>query len=436
MTDSGAPGALAGVRVVEFAQAMAVPVAGLLLGDMGAEVVKIEPPYGDAFRHTSRKIVPNEGKGFIVLNRGKRSVCLDVTRSESAPVIDALAKWADIILMSLKPPDLPRYNLGYERFAAVNPRLVYLEHIPNGPKGPLGQDGGYDVVVQGISGYGAIAARQRGEAPEFVRPATSDMGTGFLSALAVVAALRHRDLTGEGQRVQTSLLSTAITLSNNLLNWFAATDPDVIDQFEGELAKLRQAGAGFDEQKDLWRKHMVAGADTNIYFRHYRTSDGFVSVGALSPVLHARFRKAVGVTDPQTRDDFDHGNPEHMAEARAMVAAVEARFAKETTAHWIDVLRTGGVPCGPFNFPTEVFADPQVVANEFVVEIDHQTVGPYKTFAPPIRMDRTPTRVQSPSPTLDAHTDEVLAEIGFDAAAVVALREAGVVGAAPLPEGT
>jgi len=435
MTDTVLPGALEGVHVVEFAQAMAVPVAGLLLGDMGADVVKIEPPYGDAFRHTSRKIVPNEGKGFIVLNRGKRSVCLDVARPDAAPVIDALARWADVVLMSLKPPDLPRYNLGYERFAAVNPGLVYLEHIPNGPKGPLGQDGGYDVVVQGISGYGAIAGRQRGEAPEFVRPATSDMGTGFLSALAVVAALRHRDLTGEGQRVQTSLLSTAITLSNNLLNWFAATDPDVIEQFEGELGKLRASGAGFDEQKDLWRKHMVAGADTNIYFRHYRTSDGFVSVGALSPALHARFRKLLDVVDPQTREGFDHANPAHLAEAHAMVAAVEAKVASRSTEHWISVLREGGVPCGPFNFPTEVFDDPQVVANDFVVEIDHQTVGPYRTFAPPIRMDRTPTRVQSPSPTLDAHTDQVLHEIGFDGADIAALRSAGVVGAASLPEG-
>ena len=181
---------------------------------------------------------------------------------------------------------------------------------------------------------------------------------------------------------------------------------------------------------------MVAGADTNIYFRHYRTSDGFVSVGALSPVLHARFRKVVGVIDPQTRDGFDHGNPEHLAEAKAMVATVEAQFATKTTSHWIEALRDGGVPCGPFNFPTEVFDDPQVVANEFVVEIDHQTVGPYRTFAPPIRMDRTPTRVQSPSPTLDAHTDEVLREIGFDEANVSAMRAAGIVGSAPLPEGT
>lgn len=427
------PGALDGVRVVEFAQAMAVPIAGVLLSDMGADVVKVEPPYGDAFRHNQRKIVENEAKGFIVLNRGKRSFCLDITRPDAAPVIDALAGWADIVLMSLKPPDLPRYNLTYERFAAVNPRLVFLEHIPNGPEGPLGQDGGYDVVVQGISGLGAIAARQRGEAPEFVRPATSDMGTGFLSALAVVAALRYRDLTGEGQRVQTSLLSTAITLSNNLLNWFAATDPPLWEQFEGELANKRAAGAGFDEQKDLWRKYMVAGADTNIYFRHYRTKDGFLSVGALSPMLHARFRKVTDVDDPQVRPDFDHGNPDHLAEAREMVAGVEAMMAGDTTAHWIEKLRAAGVPCGPFNFPTEVFSDPQVLANDFIVEIDHQAVGPYKTFAPPIRMDRTPTRVQGPSPSLDAHTDEILRDIGFDDAAIDALREAGVAGAAPLP---
>jgi crotonobetainyl-CoA:carnitine CoA-transferase CaiB-like acyl-CoA transferase len=257
------------------------------------------------------------------------------------------------------------------------------------------------------------------------------MGTGFLSALAVVAALRHRDLTGEGQRVQTSLLSTAITLSNNLLNWFAATDPPVWEKFETELAEMRARGAGFDEQKDLWSMSVNTGSFGNIYFRHYRTNDGFVSVGCLSPALHARFRAVTGVDDPRLRGSLELGTPEAHDAIEAMVREAEDLFRSRTTAEWVATLRAGGVPCGPYNFPTEVFHDPQVLANEFIVEIDHPAVGPYKTFAPPIRMDRTPTRIQGPSPLLDADTDDVLREMGIDDAESARLRAAGIVGRVP-----
>ena len=137
MTDPYLPGALEGVRVVEFAQAMAIPAAGLLLADMGADVIKVEPPAGDAFRHTMEPIVPGEAKGYALLNRGKRSICLDVTRPEARPAIEALARWADIVLMSFKPTDLPRYGIAYEDFRVVNPRIVYLEHAPVGNRGPM-----------------------------------------------------------------------------------------------------------------------------------------------------------------------------------------------------------------------------------------------------------------------------------------------------------
>jgi crotonobetainyl-CoA:carnitine CoA-transferase CaiB-like acyl-CoA transferase len=429
--ESDRPGALTGVRVIEIAQVMAIPMAALVLADMGADVVKIEPPSGDSFRDNQSRIIPGESKGFTIYNRGKRSVCLDLTRPEASPALDALLATADIVLVSMKPTDVPRYGVTYEHCKSLKPDVIYLEHIPLGPKGPYANDGGYDVVVQGMSGLGTITGRSAGDAPMNVRPAYSDTATGFLSALAVVAALRYRDQTGKGQRVETSLLLTSLALAGNVTHWFAATDPPVWEQFHTELGELRQRGASFDEQRALYERRILAGGHGNIYFRHYRTADGFVSVGSLSPGLNARVRKVTGLVDPRFEPGFEIGSPEGWDRLTALVREAEDLFRTKTTAEWIESLHSAGVPCGPFNFPTEVFEDPQVLANNFLIELEHPLLGAYKTFAPPIRMDETPTRVRRPSPGLGEHTLSVLTELGIDEPILQRLLETGVIGRAP-----
>jgi crotonobetainyl-CoA:carnitine CoA-transferase CaiB-like acyl-CoA transferase len=345
-------------------------------------------------------------------------------------VIERLVRQADVALVSLKPADLPRYGLTYEAFRAINPRIIFLEHVPLGSKGPFGGDPGYDVVVQGMSGAAAIAARVRGDAPMNIRPAYNDMGTGCLSALAVTAALRHRDLTGEGQRVETSLLGTAIALAHQLVSWFAATDPPLEEAFRAEVADARARGEGFEAQRAIWERHFTRGGYANIYFRHYRTKDGFISVGCLSPSLNARFRAVTGLADPRTGPGFDMGTPEGYDRLTVLVREAEDLFASRSSGEWLAALRAGGVPCGPLNFPPDVFHDEQVLANGYVMEIDHPALGPYRTFAPPIRMDATPTRVRSAPPLLDQHTDEVLRELGFTGDEVADLRGRGIAGAA------
>ena len=421
-------GALAGVRVLEIAQALAIPFAGELLADMGADVVKIEPPSGDGIRHTMEPILPGESKGYTLMNRGKRSICLDVTREESRPVLERLATWADIVLVSMKPADLPRYRIAYEDFRAWNERIIYLEHVPLGHHGPFGGDPGYDVVVQAMSGLSVTTARERDGVPINIRPAFNDMGTGAFSALGVVAALRHRDLTGKGQRVETSLLGTAMALGNQLISWFGATDAARDEPFRDQMAALRSSGAGFGEQRQLWEDTYVRGAFANIYFRVYRTADGFVAVGCLSPQLNARFRKVTGIHDPRTEPGFDLGADESRKRLAALVTELEVLFASKPNAHWLETLKAGGVPCGPLNFPPEAMFDPQLTENGFVVEVEHPLFGPYRTFGPPIRMDETPTAIRSSAPLLDEHTDSVLAELGFESGEIAELRAGGVAG--------
>ena len=422
------PGALAGVKVVEIAQALAVPFAGLLLADMGADVIKVEPPAGDGVRHTMEPIVDLESKGFTLVNRGKRGICLDVTRAESRPVLERLARWADVVTVSMKPADLPRYGLTYEDFRAMNPRLVFLEHAPLGKNGPFGGEPGYDVIVQSMSGTSVLTAREKDGVPINIRPAFNDMGTGAFSALGIVAALRHRDLTGEGQRIETSLLGTAMAFGNQLLSWFGATDPPVEERYRAAITEARAAGADFETQRAIWESHYTRGGFANIYFRHYRTADGFVSVGCLSPQLNARFREVTGIRDPRTEPGFEFGTPENMARLQALVREVEALFASKTSEQWLNQLRAGKIPCGPFNFPPDVFNYPQLLENGYIVEVGHPLFGTYKTFGPPLKMDATPLRIASAPPLLDEHTDAVLAELGFDEQAARNLRTAGIVG--------
>lgn len=420
-------GPLSGITVLEFAQVIAIPMCGLVLADMGATVIKVEPPTGDSSRANLSPILPTESKSFAIFNRGKQSVCLNLTSPEARPVLEELVRKADIVLISFKPPDVHRYGLDYETLSALNPELIYLEHVPLGGKGPYADVGGYDVIVQGLSGIGAITAAP-GDAPRNINPAYADHATGFISALAVVAALRHRDLTGKGQRVETSLLSTALALGGNLIHWFGATDPDVWETFGQQLSEARQAGADFAAQQQIYNRTARAGGFANVSFRHFRTSDGIVSVGALSPPLIRRFRAVTGIDDPRADPNFELGTPEAFARLTRLVTETEALFRTKTTQEWIATFRSVGVPAGPFLFPTEIFDEPQIVENDYIVELEHPLFGPYKTFAPPFRMDATPVMPRAASPLLDADTDRVLQEMGFGAGRVAELRRVGAIG--------
>lgn len=424
------PGALSDVRVVEFAQALAIPYCGKILGDMGADVVKVEPPRGDTYRLQGRTAVKHEGKEFAIANRGKRSICLDFSKPDAATVIEALVRDADVVLVSMKGSDLPRFGLDYETLQTYNERVVYLQNSPYGSQGPLAEMGGYDVVAMGLSGMSSLLADpdEHGDAPVMVRPALADMVTGMLSCLAVVTALRHRDRTGEGQRVETSLFHTSLGLLSNMFYRYEAYDREPFEAFAGKLASIREGGAGFGEQKRAMREEFAVDPPGNIYFRHYRTRDGFVSVGCLTPVLNQKLRDVLGLEDPRRVDGFEPDSPDARAALDAFMAEAEAIVATRTTDDWLATLRAAGVPAASVNFPHEIFDDPQALANGYIESLEHPDHGAYQAVSSPLKMDATPLRHHGPSPGMGQHTDEVLAELGFDETTVSALREADVVG--------
>ena len=425
---TGSGGALEDVRVLEFAQALAVPSCGALLADMGADVVKIEPPRGDTYRLQNRGPVKGEGRDFAVCNRGKRSLCLDLGLPESRAVVDRLVAGADVVLVSFKVTDLARYGLDWERLRGVQPRLVYLENTPYGREGPLAEEGGYDVVAMGLSGLSSIVATAQGDTPRFVRPAFADIGTGMLSALAVVAALRHRDRTGEGQRVATSLFHTALGFAAPMVHRYEELDGAHWAAFDAELDSLRAEGAGFDVQQDAYYRHFQVAPVGNVYFRHYRTRDGFLSVGCLSPRLNERFREVTGLVDPRRGGALAPGSAEETRALETLRDEAEALFATRDTDDWLAALHAGGVPAARLNFPNEIFDDPQALANGYVETVRHPRLGRFRTVTPPLRMEGSPVRARGPSPGLGADTDDVLREAGFDEAARKALVEAGAAG--------
>ena len=419
-TPASLPGALAGIRVVELAQNAAIPYCGRLLAGMGADVVKVEPLDGDAMRRLSH-LGPGESKAYATINPGKRAICVDLGSKEAEPVVAALFRWADVALLAFKQDDLARYGIDEDRARTINPRLVYLAHSAFGARGPEASQGGYDVLVQAFSGMGFVMNRSEDGVPLPTRPAINDFGTGMLSALAVVAALRHRDLTGEGQRVDSSLLGTAFGLSTPIAGFFDAVDPEPVAELEADLAHMRQAGVDFDTQRLTYESRVLAGQGAfRLYFRHYATADGLVTVAGLSPGLIAKFHEVTGLPEPAMDDPYSE-------EFQSVVDQAEALFRTRTTDEWVTTLRAVGMPCGRYNTPFEAVREPQAEANDFVVDLEHPVFGRYRTTGMPIQMSATPTSIDGPSPTLGQHTDEVLAELGLGAQ-VGHLRASGAVG--------
>ena len=416
-------GILAGIKVVEFAQNAAIPHCGRLLAGMGADVVKVEPPGGDAMRSLAA-LTPTEGKGFALINPGKRAIVLDLGHPDALEVVDRLFAWADVALVAFKQGDLVRYGIDWDHARDVNPRLVYLAHTAFGPDGPDSHLGGYDVLVQARSGAGFIMNRAEGGVPSATRPAVNDFGTGMISALGVVAALRHRDLTGQGQRVDSSLLGTAMSLATPMIGGFEA-DADAVAELRADIEAARAAGVDFADQRRIYEERIIPAAGAfRVYFRTYLTSDGMISVAGLSAALHRKFHEVTGLPRPDTQNPSSD-------EFHEFVEAAEALFRTRTTAEWLAVLRAVEFPCGPYHLPYEALEDEQIRANDFVVDLRHPAFGRYTTSGMPLRFSEADTPALGPSPQYGQHTREVLTEIGLAGTEIERLLAGSVVADGP-----
>jgi len=391
------PGALAGVKVLDLSQMWAVPGAGMYLADQGADITKVEPPWGDdARRLVTATPLNGENRHFLLVNRGKRGIVVDITNPEGRGIVYRLIQGMDVLLHNFRPGVAERLGYGYETLRPLNPRLIYVAVTPFGVKGPYADKRAYDLVTQGLTG---ILSRRRMpdgtpiEAPVWV----ADCSAPMLIAYGVALALLARERTGRGQKVETSLLAAAIAMQS-------------VEMVRGveEVNPTSYA--------------------VQAMFAPYRCRDGewLVLVVANNEQWN-RMCKVLGIAHVATDPAFSTAlaRSERSPELASILKAV---FATKPRDEWLELLQAEEVPCAPVLDREEVFTHAQVLENELIVEVDHPRAGRLRLMGVPVRLSETPGALDLPAPAFDQHTDEVLRELGYTADEIRALREKGIVG--------
>ena len=420
------PGPLDGVKVVEFTEIIAGPFAGMLLSDMGADVIKVEPPWGDPWRGT-QPISPTESRVFIAYNRGKRSITLDLTTQAAADVLARLIPQMDVAIVNYRPDVAAKLGVDYESLSAINPRLIYCENTAFGRQGPDSYRPGYDMILQAMTGIMAAESKVSNGAPvHVVSSPFVDTSAGICLAWCVCAALYHRERTGRGQKVETTLLGLALAMLGMRFVEVEALDREKLTATLESLAALREAGVPYPELLQIYEAdHPVTPG--NIYYRSYQTADGVISLGCLSDPLRQRLLDTLGLTDIRFDPDYDPRSEEAVAFGEQLIRQAEEAFLQRTAAEWLALLDERGIPAGPVRFVEEVFDDPQVQANGLVAELEHRDAGPLRMVGPLAQFSETPLEA-TPPPALGQHTDEVLSELGFTPEEVASWRADGALG--------
>jgi crotonobetainyl-CoA:carnitine CoA-transferase CaiB-like acyl-CoA transferase len=389
---------LGGVRVVEYAQYVAGPLAGVLLADLGADVVKVEPPAGDAYRHVM-PVAPGIGRYFVPLNRGKRSVVVDLKSEDGRATSARLLGSADVVLHNFTRERAERFGLGWEQLHGEQPGLVVGRVSSFGTSGPLADAPAYDLVAQARAGLLTAHASRGDTVP--VRAGgipMADLTAGFLLATGVLAALVRARETGEGELVDVSLLAAAMAVQLQDLVWLGGEGEDSV-----RTADRGHVHARADE--------IAGGIAMNPYYRCFEAADGFVAVACLNVTQRRALLELFGLEDATI--DAPDLVPEDEAALRAkqeLTTAIEHAFAEGSAGGWIERLGAAGVPCGIVQQRESVHADPQVVAEKLVGTVDQPELGAVRLLAPFVRTGgRTPEA--RPAPALGADTDDLLAEL-------------------------
>lgn len=399
---------LEGVRVLDLTRALAGPYCTMMLGDLGADVIKVERPgWGDDSRGWGPPFVgrpygpyPGESAYFIAANRNKRSITVNFQRPEGRQIVCRLAAVSDVLVENFRTGVLDNLGLGYEDLRAVNPRLVYCSISGYGRTGPYAERPGYDFIIQAEGGMMAITGPEEGP-PSRVGVPIVDITAGMFAATAVLAALRIRDLTGEGQQVDISLLDTQVALLTNVAS-----------------------------------NYLVGGAQPRRYgnahpnlapYEAFRARDRWFALAAANERQWATLCQVIGRPDLQIDPRFAT-NGARVSNRSALVAALNEVFAARDADEWLQALQEAGLPCGPINTIPEVFEHPQVSARELMLEVAHPSAGSVRLAGFPYKFAATPAGMRRPPPLLGEHTEEVLVEmLGYSIEEVAALRAQEVV---------
>jgi crotonobetainyl-CoA:carnitine CoA-transferase CaiB-like acyl-CoA transferase len=376
--------ALEGIRVLDVTQVMAGPFCAMQLCDMGADVIKVEPPGGDSTRRMAGAM-GTDSAGFNAVNRGKRGIVLDLKARTGQEAFKRLVRRSDIVIENYRPGVMRTFGLDYASLAVEHPALIYASISGYGQTGPNASKGGFDLIAQGVSGLMSVTG-EPGRPPAKVGVPLTDLGAALFALSAVLAALYYRTRTGRGQYIDTSLIEAGIALSV----WESA-------QYFAEGVTPEPLGSA----------HRMFAP-----YQAIRCSDGYITLGAANDRLFRWTCELLG--HPEWVQDPAFANDTLRVRHRdALVALIEAITIQQTREYWLSQLDAAGIPCGPINNYAEAYADPQVQSRGMIAEVDHPTLGRLRMPGPPVKMSETPPRANRRAPLLGEHTREVLLEAGF-----------------------
>jgi crotonobetainyl-CoA:carnitine CoA-transferase CaiB-like acyl-CoA transferase len=422
-------GALNGIRILEFSQIVAGPFLGCILSDLGAEVVKVERPGGDFHRNWGA-VVPHEGKRFQSLNRGKRSIVIDLGQERGREVVRQLVRGFDVVTNNFRANIAERIGIDYDTLRSERSDLIYCQISGWGMEGPMRNLGANDPVICAYSGLTIADAKVTPEGvPQTVSASViADFSAAFSAAIGIVSALYHRGQTGEGQRIDAALLQAALAIQPTQVMREPVEDATLRDPMVERIQSARSEGRPYTDVLEARRGSRRSEAAWRGFSRAFAAKDGVVQLGAVTPQTRNTVRQMVGIEEDRSDDpDFDVNDPTTEAFNAHREQLITAYIAERTTAELLETFSEAGVPIAPVQAPEELSDDPQVLAAGFMSELEHPLTGLQRVVGPVVQMSATPTKARSAAPTLGADSDDVLHAAGFSPDSIVELRRAGVI---------
>ena len=436
------------VVVLDFSEYIAGPYCGSLLADMGARVIKIEPPDGaEERRMGNRKRYRGNTRLSLAFNRGKESLSVDLRQEQGRQIVYDLARTADVIVQNFAPGVASKLGVDYDALSKHNPQLIFLSSTAFGEVGPYSRRKGFDIIAHAASGVMSNYADEQGAPRGPGGIPYIDIGTGMLGALAIVSALYHRSRTGQGQKVETSLFATGVALQATQMIQVETLDAQrhaeevqalktaydegknhtqIIDRF----AEMRLRDDLPDSKRPIEVPdclHRPTDRQTYPYYRIYRTGDGYLGIAALNKGLRDKVCDLLGIHDPYTDQNSADFSDAVYAQQKELMREIEQRLETQPSDYWVSRLEAAGVPCGRVNYHADMYADPQARSLELIWNLSNRELGNYQAAGAPMRFSKTPVRAGKGAPVLGEHSESVMRGLAYDDAQIAGLKARGVV---------